>query len=148
MTEMESNYTKEHIKDGYRVMVAGHELFGHGSGRLIYADDEGKCPQKFKDPLSGEEFESCYQKGETYSSRFGEFSSSYEECRADLSGLHLQIYPEVYALGNWAANNVTDLFWLNLDQQVRKGILGIPSSYSFDKQKWKQAHTQGAWVIT
>jgi len=33
-------------------------------------------------------------------------------------------------------------------QEARKGILGIPSSYNMELKKWKQAHTQGAFVIT
>ena len=66
MTKNESDYLNEHGKDAYRVMVAGHELFGHGSGKLIYRGDDGKCPMKFKDPVDGSIFETCYEKGETY----------------------------------------------------------------------------------
>ena len=49
---------------------------------------------------------------------------------------------------SWSQQNVTDLFWLNLNGEVRKGILGLPTSYNFQTKTWKQAHTQGAWVIT
>ena len=43
----------EFSKDAYKVMVAGHELFGHGSGKLIYRDEEtGKCPLSVADPLN------------------------------------------------------------------------------------------------
>ena len=41
MTERESNYTHENMKDAYKVMVAGHELFGHGSGNLLFAQGDG-----------------------------------------------------------------------------------------------------------
>jgi len=92
ITKTESDYLHEHSKEAYRVMVAGHELFGHGSGKLIYRDANGKCPMKFQDPVDGAIFESCYEAGDTYQSMFGEFSSSYEECRADLSGLFLQTF--------------------------------------------------------
>jgi len=88
MTAKESDYMNEHSKDAYQVMVAGHELFGHGSGKLIMAQN-GKCPIEAVDPITNEKFDSCYKDGETYNERFGEFSSSYEECRADLSGLYL-----------------------------------------------------------
>lgn len=131
-------------------MVAGHELFGHGSGKLIYRDEKtGKCPMKVADPLNPSEFiTSCYEKGDSYTPKFGDISSSYEECRADLSGLWLSTYPEMYSLFNWNAANSSDLLYLNLLHEARKGILGMQSSYNADQKKWKQAHTQGAFVIS
>lgn len=53
MTLAESNFTHQFTKDAYRVMVAGHELFGHGSGKLLYRDENGNCPVKPTDPLTG-----------------------------------------------------------------------------------------------
>lgn len=91
---------------------------------------------------------SCYEKGDSYTPMFGDISSSYEECRADLSGLWLSAFPEVYSIFNWNDKNHTDLLYLNLIHEVRKGILGIQSSYNAEQKKWKQAHTQGAFVIT
>ena len=63
-------------------------MFGHGSGKLLYKKN-GKCPIELTDPVNGEIFTSCYDEGENYSLKFGEFKSSFEECRADLSGLYL-----------------------------------------------------------
>jgi len=65
-----------------------HEGFGHGSGKLRY-EKKGKCPIEWTDAVNGEIFTSCYDEGENYSLKFGEFKSSFEECRADLSGLYL-----------------------------------------------------------
>mmetsp|Transcript_15338 Transcript_15338/g.23612 ORF Transcript_15338/g.23612 Transcript_15338/m.23612 type:complete len:181 (+) Transcript_15338:1685-2227(+) len=140
MTERESNFTNEFSKDAFKVMVAGHELFGHGSGKLIFKGADGQCAPT-TDPLNGQEFTSCYEEGETYQSRFGDFSSSYEECRADLSGLFLQTYPDVYAVFDYNKTSVADLFWLNLMGEIRKGVLGLPSAYNSETQKWGQAHT-------
>lgn len=38
VTKEESDMLNNNMTDAYRVMVAGHELFGHGSGRMIYKD--------------------------------------------------------------------------------------------------------------
>lgn len=147
MTVNESDYMNEHQKDGYQVQVAGHELFGHGSGKLIMAEN-GKCPLQAVDPVTNEKFDSCYQAGETYQSRFGEFSSSYEECRADLSGLFLAAFPNMYKVFGYNETGVKKLEWVNVLAEVRKGVLGLPTSYNPESHHWKQAHTQGAWVIT
>ena len=135
----ESNFIHEHSKAAYQVQVAGHELFGHGSGKEIYRDEKtGKCPISLADPLKpSEKISSCYEKGESYGSKFGDFSSSYEECRADLSGLYLGLYPEMYKTFNWTVLNNTDQLWLSLLQEARKGILGMQSSFNEESQKWK-----------
>ena len=118
-------------------MVAGHELFGHGSGKLIYRGDDGKCPLKLIDPVDGSEFESCYEKGENYQSRFGEFSSSYEECRADLSGLYLETFETMYGVFGYKAADVKDLLWTNFIGEVFKGVLGLPHVYNWQNKRWK-----------
>ncbi len=72
----------------YEVHVACHELLGHGTGKLIYRNQDGSTP-KFFDPYTNEHFESCYEEGETWNSRFGAISASFEECRADTCGYYL-----------------------------------------------------------
>jgi dipeptidyl-peptidase-3 len=61
----ESALVMEFDKEGDKVLTAGHELFGHGSGRLIYRDEAtGKCPVKLEDPQNpGEFINTCYEKG-------------------------------------------------------------------------------------
>lgn len=91
---------------------------------------------------------SCYEKGETYSSKFGDIGTSFEECRADLSGLWLEAYPEMYETFNWTKKDDGILQWSSMMSEARKGILGLESSYNEEKKRWNQAHTQGAYVIT
>jgi dipeptidyl-peptidase-3 len=78
-------------------------LFGHGSGKIIYRDETtGKCPLSIPDPLdTSQMISTCYEKGESYESKFGDISTSYEECRADLSGLYLSNFPEMYKIFGW-----------------------------------------------
>lgn len=134
----------------YQVQVAGHELFGHGSGKLIYRDEKtGKCPITTTAPVNpGKQLNTCYEKDETYSSKFGDIGTSFEECRADLSGLWLEKFPEMYENFNWTAQDNEMLRWSSMIAEARKGILGLDSSYNEEKGRWNQAHTQGAYVIT
>jgi len=126
--------------------VACHELLGHGTGKLIYRAEDGSCPT-FTDPITGDKFESCYEKDDTWSSRFGACSSAYEECRADTTGYFLCTFKEVYSLFGIEDHEVNDMLWTNVMNQLRKGVIGLPL-YNPETKKWGQAHTQGAWVIT
>jgi len=130
----------------YQVHVACHELLGHGTGKLIYRAEDGSCPT-FTDPITGDKFESCYEKDDTWSSRFGACSSAYEECRADTVGYFLCTLKEVYSLFGIEDHEVEDMLWTNVMNQLRKGTLGL-TLYNPETKKWGQAHTQGAWVIT
>lgn len=71
-------------------------MFGHGSGKLLFQQKSGKCPAILTDPITQETIESCYAIGESFQDKFGEISSSYEECKADTAGLYLLKFKEMY----------------------------------------------------
>lgn len=146
----ESDFFNKYQTKAYLVQVAGHELFGHGSGRSIYADKKtGKCNLTLTTPIDPHhKISTCYAQGESYSTKFKDIGTSYEECRADLAGLWLQNYEEMYELFNWTKSEAKNYRWASMLQEARKGILGLESSYNAEKQRWNQAHTQGAYVIT
>lgn len=73
------------------LIVALHELLGHGTGRLCHELPAFENPLKYP-------FETYYKEGETWHSVFGDIASGYEECRADAVALYLSTYPEVRAL--------------------------------------------------
>lgn len=66
-------------------------MLGHGSGKLLMKDDQGKLnyPEDLVNPVSGKKVDKCYEDGETYDSKFTSMGSSYEECRAECVGLYL-----------------------------------------------------------
>jgi dipeptidyl-peptidase-3 len=129
----------------YEVHVACHELLGHGVGRLIYRNEDGS-ETSFTDPITGEQFNSCYEKDDTWNTRFGAISTSYEECRADTCGFYLCTLKDVYSLFGFEDHEVDTLLWVNVMSQFRKGILGL-TLYNPETKKWGQAHTQGAFVF-
>lgn len=94
LDHMTNNLISNNIQEVSRVaetlQTAGHELFGHGTGKTIFKDEKtGKCPMSFVDPMTGEKYTSCYNKGEKYSDVWGDISTSYEECKADVAGMYL-----------------------------------------------------------
>ena len=118
---------------------------GHGVGRLIYRGADGKAGT-YTDPITSETFESCYEEGETWTTKFGAISTSYEECRADTCGFYLCTLKEVYSLFGFEDHEVEVLLWVNVMNQFRKGLLGL-TLYNAETKKWGQAHTQGAFVF-
>ena len=90
---------------------------------MIYRDEAtGKCPVKLEDPQNpGEFINTCYEKGQTYHDQFGDISTSYEECRADLSGMFLSFFPEVDTTFGWSDKNKTDLLFLVYNNEFSQG---------------------------
>lgn len=145
-TPEQTQLLAEHTQRCYEVHVACHELLGHGVGKLIYRSES---LQAFTDPVTGEEFVSCYEPGEDWNGKFGAISTSYEECRADTCGFFLCTLPEVHSLFGFDpadAEAIKTLLWVNVMNQFRKGVLGL-QLFNADNQKWGQAHTWGAFVF-
>ena len=139
MDKEESDKLKALTPRAYQVHVACHELLGHGVGRLIYRNEDGSVIPVI-DPVTGENLNTCYESGETWNSKFGKISTSFEECRADTCGWYLCTLPEVYSLFGFEDSEVKDLLWTNVLNSLRKGILGL-KLFNPENQKWGQAHT-------
>lgn len=56
--------------------------------------------------MTGEEYESCYEEGETWNGKFGAFSASYEECRADTCAFYLCSLKDVYSIFSYEDSEV------------------------------------------
>jgi len=112
---------------------------------LIYRAEDGSC-STYTDPITGENYESCYEEGEVWNTKFGAISTSYEECRADTCGFYLCTLKEVYPLFGFQDDEIDLLLWVNVMNQLRKAILGL-TLFNTQTGKWGQAHTQGAFVF-
>ena len=79
-----------HDHDALFVDVSCHELLGHGTGKLFIKAEDGTFNfdtskvEGWNDATS-----SFYNFNETWSSKFGNISSSWEECRAECVALYL-----------------------------------------------------------
>lgn len=140
------------------IHTACHELLGHGSGKLLRKtiDNNNKdgCKYNFnygvtKDPLTNKLIDdsNVYIENETFESRFSSICRSYEECRADLSGLFFGKMKSVCEIFNIKENEIDNCVFSKWNMHVRKGILGL-KFYNEKSKKWGQAHVQGAYVFT
>ena len=128
--------------------TSAHELFGHGSVRLLKKEDvEG---DKVPDLLTPGKFVKTYwpDDGKSYDATFGTISSAFEECRAETTAVYLTFFDEVL-----------DIFKCPADKEYRRNFLfvtvvsmllsGLRSMwcYSAEARKWTQAHSEARFAI-
>ncbi|XP_075589373.1 dipeptidyl peptidase 3 isoform X1 [Dermatophagoides farinae] len=151
LSENDAELLEKYRIPSFEVIVGLHELLGHGSGKLLQADKDGKLnfdPNKAINPLTGKPVDKWYQAGESYDGKFGSFSSAYEECRAECVGLYLSLNVDVLSIFGFVdqqeARKVVYAAWLEM---VQKGIESL-KMYNPTVKKWLQAHSQARYVIT
>ena len=134
----------------YLLHVALHELMGHGVGKLFFKREDGSYNfprDTFKNPLNDELVSTYYGPGETWNSKFGAVSASYEECRADINALWLGNYAQCQTLFDFDPEKdrkiVAEVQWLTY---IRKALIGLPL-YNPVTKTWGQAHVNGAFVF-
>jgi len=117
VTEEQRVMLFENSKKVYEMHVACHELMGHGSGKMFYRNKDltfNFDSANVKNLLTGENITTWYEEGETWNGKFGNFSTSYEECRADVCGFWLQSFPEVYENFGFTAEDRERNFWVSV----------------------------------
>lgn len=101
LDETDATLMVKHFKDSLTLIVALHELLGHGTGKLFQKDENGVLnfdQAAVKNPFDGSDINTCYQHGETWSQKFGKLHSGYEECRADSVAVHLMHFPRPFEI--------------------------------------------------
>lgn len=140
----------KYSNDALFLIVALHELLGHGTGKLFVKDKDGKYnfdQENLKHPLTGEKITNCYNHNETWGSRFGELASGYEECRADGVALYLSCFDkamEILFPGREAEWD--DIRYIGWYEIIIGGIKGL-SHYIKDSKKWGQAHVLASYAL-
>lgn len=84
------------------ITTAIHELFGHGTGKLLSETSPGEYNFDWENPpvspLTGDTIKTWYLPGQTWTSVFGEIAGSVEECRAELLSLYLMDSKELLSV--------------------------------------------------
>lgn len=91
-----------HKSKAFHLWVVFHELFGHGTGKLLTEDHPGSFNFDAQnppiDPLTGKPIDSWYRPGQTWTGLFGDIATSVDECRAECVGAYLMSDLELLAL--------------------------------------------------
>lgn len=128
------------------VAVALHELLGHGSGKLLQKREDGtfNFPPESINPATGSVIDSWYDVGDTWSSKFTDLSSAYEECRAETIALYLSYFKEPFEVFEiYEHEKARNMVWLYMAYSGIKGTI----LYNPETNKWGQAHCWARYVI-
>lgn len=91
--EEEPGAFAKHRRHAYYLWVVFHELFGHGTGKLLQEAADGthnfNLARPPTSPLTGKPIDSWYKAGETWTSVFQDIATSVDECRAECIGAYL-----------------------------------------------------------
>eukprot|EP00475_Leptophrys_vorax_P029599 TRINITY_DN4364_c0_g1_i1.p1 TRINITY_DN4364_c0_g1~~TRINITY_DN4364_c0_g1_i1.p1 ORF type:complete len:726 (+),score=242.40 TRINITY_DN4364_c0_g1_i1:110-2179(+) len=132
----------------FEVQVGGHELLGHGSGKLLVEQVEGKFnfDRELIDPMTKRPVESWYLPGQQYDSVFGSLASAMEECRAECVGVVLSADFDFLKIFGHEGQEAEDILYVNWLNMARAGVLAL-EFYSPEQKKWRQAHMQARFGI-
>ncbi|KAH8719326.1 peptidase family M49-domain-containing protein [Phaeosphaeriaceae sp. PMI808] len=116
----------------YYWWVVLHELIGHGTGRMMVEESEGKFNFDIQNPpinpLSNESITSWYRPGQTWTGQFGDLATTVDECRAELVGAYLMDDVELLKLlghGESSEVTATDLTYDTYMQLGTDGLRGL-----------------------
>ena len=140
----------------FEVQVGIHELLGHGTGKLLQETSPGEYNFDVKNPpispVDNKPVSKWYKPGQTWSSVFGSFASSYEECRAECVAMALSCDFEILKIFGFGDgkedinNEAGDVLFVAYLQMARAGIAAL-EYWDPKSKKWGQAHMQARFSI-
>ncbi|KAI7781721.1 hypothetical protein LA080_014487 [Diaporthe eres] len=147
------NRFRECIYSIKTITTAVHELFGHGTGKLLsetspgkYNFDQQNAPLS---PLTGDTIKTWYLPGQTWTSVFGEIAGSVEECRAEVLSLYLMDSKEllsVFGYDDTTSITAEELYYYTY---LHLGVQGLQALgfYNAEEETWGEPHRQAQFSI-
>eukprot|EP00002_Diphylleia_rotans_P008898 TRINITY_DN1888_c0_g1_i1.p1 TRINITY_DN1888_c0_g1~~TRINITY_DN1888_c0_g1_i1.p1 ORF type:complete len:683 (+),score=161.34 TRINITY_DN1888_c0_g1_i1:1234-3282(+) len=148
LSEDDQRRFKDLFAEAYEIQVAGHELLGHGSGKVLRELPDGSFnfDRAAVNPLNNEVISGWYKPGETYDSVFEDMSSSMEECRAECCGLLLSVNSDMLKIFGLSGETDNEISYTNWMIMARAGVIGL-EFFTPSTKKWRQAHMQARFAI-
>ena len=101
----EAETFQKHKFPAYYIWVVLHELFGHGTGKLLCQLSDGTFNFDHNNPpinpVTGTSVAKWYLPGQTWTGQFADLATTIDECRAELVGAYLMDNETLLALFNF-----------------------------------------------
>lgn len=98
----EAKTFQRHKYPTYYWWVVLHELFGHGTGKIMIQESENQYNFDISappiNPLTRKPISTWYKLGQTWTGQFGDLATTVDECRAELVGAYLMDDKELLEL--------------------------------------------------
>ncbi|PVH84998.1 dipeptidyl peptidase III [Cadophora sp. DSE1049] len=139
---------QKHKYSTYYWWVVLHELLGHGTGKMLIEEADGKFNFDIEnrpiDSLSGMPIASWYKPAQTWTSQFGDLATTVDECRAELVGAYLMDDPQLLALFGFTSTSDITAEDITYNTYLQLGVDGLRGLQNFNVQekRWGQAHSR------
>ncbi|KAF2177997.1 peptidase M49, dipeptidyl-peptidase III, partial [Zopfia rhizophila CBS 207.26] len=122
----------------YYWWVVLHELLGHGTGRMMVEESEGKFNFDIHNPpmspLSGKPITTWYKPGQTWTGQFGDLATTVDECRAELVGAYLMDDVELLRLFGYDESSEITAADLTYNTYMQLGTDGLRGLANFNAE--------------
>ncbi|KAI2640512.1 putative dipeptidylpeptidase III [Hypomontagnella submonticulosa] len=156
IAEKDLDIYRRYRDSSLEVVVGLHELTGHGCGKLLQEISPGEFNFDKENPpispLTGKPITTWYKPGQTWSSLFGSWAGSYEECRAELVAMYLSCeFPilKIFGFGDGSVDMdglAGDVLYASYLSMARGGLVSL-EMWDPKSRKWGQAHSQARFSI-
>ncbi|KAG9242072.1 peptidase family M49-domain-containing protein [Calycina marina] len=143
----------KHKFPAYYWWVVLHELLGHGTGKMMVEEADGKFNFDAENPpinpLTGRPISSWYLPGQTWTGQFGDLATTVDECRAELVGAYLMDDAELLALLGFNTDTKITAQDITYNLYLQLGIDGVRGlqNFNIDDAKWGQAHSRAHFAM-
>lgn len=150
--DVRNDLSRHSAKIGYLWLIF-HELFGHGTGKMMLEEHEGNfnfnSENPPRNPLTGKPITSWYRPGETWTGQFGSIATSVDECRCELVGASLIGDHDLLRLLGHSENSDTEpesLLYLFYVRLCALALIDL-NNYIPESKIWGQAHSRAHFAM-
>ncbi|KAH8813356.1 peptidase family M49-domain-containing protein [Xylogone sp. PMI_703] len=149
----ETETFQNHKFPAYYWWVVLHELFGHGTGKMMVEESVDKFNFDIKyppvDPTTGKPITSWYKPGQTWTGQFADLATTIDECRAELVGAYLMDDEELLSLIGFTDDSEISADDLLYNLYLQLGIDGLRGlqNFNLETQTWGQAHSRAHFAM-